>query len=262
MRLHSFRLAWALALLGAGLAGADTVTLRNGQAIDGTFLGATSRQVRIEVNGEVQAYDVGQVRSVFFADPSFGNPGDTPPPPARMTAVPTRPDYQDGVTIPADTAITVRMIDSVNSDTNRTGQTFMASLDEPIYVDGRSVAPRGAEVMTKLVYDQQAGKLQGRAVLTLALVSVKVNGRRVDMTSADVRRESDSQGAKSAKTVGGVTALGAIIGGIAGGGKGAAIGAGSGAVVGAGAAVMTSGEKVAIPSETRLTFRLQSPAQI
>ena len=61
----------------------------------------------------------------------------------------------------------------------------------------------------------------------------------MDMTSYDVRTESSSQGAKSAKTIGGTTALGAIIGGIVGGGKGAAIGKGSGAAVGTGAAVVT-----------------------
>jgi hypothetical protein len=216
------------------------------------FLGATSRQLRVEVNGEVQSYDVAQVQLVFFA-----NPTDTPPVPAA-----TRADASIGIAIPSDTAITVRTIDSVNSDIARTGHTFMASPDEPVCVDGGSVIPRGADVMPKLVYDQQAGKLRGRTVLTLALVPVKANGHWVDVTSTDVRRESDSQTAKSAQTVGGVTASGAIIGGIARGGKGAAIGAGSCAVAGAGATVMTSGEKVVIPSETRLTLRLQSPAQL
>jgi hypothetical protein len=62
--------------------------------------------------------------------------------------------------------------------------------------------------------------------------------------------------------IGGGAALGAIIGAVAGGGKGAAIGAGSGAALGTGAEVLTSGQKVKIPSETRLTFRLQSPVQL
>ena len=75
-------------------------------------------------------------------------------------------------------------------------------------------------------------------------------------------RTSSSRGARSAKVIGGTAALGALIGGIAGGGKGAAIGAGSGAVVGTGAEVLTSGQKVKIPSETRLTFRLQNPVQL
>ena len=57
--------------------------------------------------------------------------------------------------------------------------------------------------------------------------------------------------------MGGTAALGAIIGAIAGGGKGAAIGAVSGAGVGAAAQVITKGQTVKIPSESRLTFALR-----
>ena len=57
---------------------------------------------------------------------------------------------------------------------------------------------------------------------------------------------------------GGTAAVGAIIGAIAGGGKGAAIGAGAGAAAGAGAQVVTKGQRVRIPSETRLTFVLDN----
>lgn len=53
--------------------------------------------------------------------------------------------------------------------------------------------------------------------------------------------------------------MGAVIGALAGGGRGAAIGAGSGAAAGTAAQVMTAGQKVKIPSETRLTFTLQNP---
>ncbi len=233
------------------IAGADTLTLRDGHAIEGTYLGGTSRQVRMEVNGEIRNFDVERVQSVFFASQETA----PPPPPAPQP-------MSGSIVIPADTMVTVRMVDSVNSDTAHTGQTFMASLDEPIVVNGTPVIPRGADVMTKLVYDENAGKMQGRTVLTLALVSVKVDNRWVDLTSSDVRTESGSQGQKTGKIVGGTAALGAVLGGIVGGGKGAAVGAVSGGAVGAGAAVATSGEKVTIPSETRLTFALKTPAQL
>jgi len=200
----------------------------------------------------------------------FSESGYQPPPPPRSSLRDPRDSGYDrtppppsaGITIPIDTTVKIRMVDSVNSDTSRLGETFRASLDEPVYVDGREVIPRGADVQTKLVTDQQSGKIEGRTVLTLALSTITVNGRPVDVTSTDVRTESSSRGARSAGVIGGTTALGAIIGAVAGGGKGAAIGAGSGAVVGTGAEVLTSGQKVKIPSETRLTFRLQSPAQI
>lgn len=233
---------------------ADTVTLRSGQTVQGTFLGGTSRQIRIEVEGNTQTFDLNDIQSITFGESGAGA--------MRTTGQALAAAAPDAAVIPADTAITVRMIDSVNSETSRMGQTYLASLDEPIVVGGRTLVSRGADVMTKLVADQNAGRLQGRTVLTMALVSIKANGRWVELSSADVRTESSSQGSKTAKTVGATTALGAVLGGIVGGGKGAAIGAGSGAAVGAGAAIVTSGEKVTIPSETRVTFRLQAAAAL
>ena len=267
-------------LLSAASAGwADRLTLKTGSVVEGNYLGGTARQIRMEVNGQVQTFNVDEVRAIGFKDgisgnqssyqggnppqypdsqqyPSNANQYPPPAPPARATAG----NYQNsGMMIPADTTITIRMVDSVNSETARLGQTFQASLDEPIYANGQQVVPRGADVLTKLVDDQRAGKLAGRNVLTLAIAQISINGRFVDVTSTDVQTSAGSQTARTTKIVGGTAALGAIVGAIAGGGKGAAIGAGSGAALGGAATVMTSGPKVKIPAETRLTFRLQSP---
>jgi hypothetical protein len=250
------------------LLSADTLVLRNGATVQGTYIGGDARQVRIDQNGDVRSYDIGQVQSVIFSDTGYQ---PAPPPassyPARGFAndranYPAPPQPVAGITIPVDTSVTIRMIDSVNSDTARLGQTFRASLAEPVYVNGREVIPRGADVVTRLVTDQQSGKIEGRTVLTLALSTITINGRTMDVTSTDVKTESSSRGNRSAGVIGGTAALGAIVGALAGGGKGAAIGAGSGAVVGTGAEVLTSGQKVKIPSETRLTFRLQNPVQL
>jgi hypothetical protein len=154
------------------------------------------------------------------------------------------------------------MIDGVDSEETRLGQTFRASVDEPVIVDGQTVIPRGADCVVKLVEDKESGKFAGRTVLTLALQQVMANGRMIDVTTGDVSQASGSRGARTAKVVGGTTAVGAIIGAIAGGGTGAAIGAASGAAVGGAAQVMTKGQRVKIPSETRLTFTLQQPANL
>ncbi len=260
-------------LPGGSMASADTINLRNGEFVQGTYLGGTARQIRLDVNGNIQTYDIGQVQSVTFSDPNF-QPTQAPnyqsgPLPgyqrdrAGYVAQPSNPPPGAvGLTVPVDTPVTVRMIESVNSQTSRLGQTFRASIDEPIFVGGQSVIPRGSDVLVKLVEDQQSGKIEGRTVLTLALVSINVNGQPIPVTSSDVKTESSSRGAKSAGVIGGGTALGAIVGALAGGGKGAAIGAASGATLGTGAEVLTKGQQVKIPSETRLTFRLQTPMQL
>jgi hypothetical protein len=155
------------------------------------------------------------------------------------------------------------MVDSVDSQRDYVGQTFQASLDEPVLDQGgRTLVPRGADVVIKLVDDVQSGKIEGRTVLTLDIVSLRVNGREVDVDTTAITQQSGSRTARSGKVIGGTAALGAIIGAIAGGGKGAAIGAGAGAGAGTVAQVATKGQRVRIPSETRLTFTLQQPVRL
>jgi hypothetical protein len=117
-------------------------------------------------------------------------------------------------------------------------------------------------VVVKLVDDKESGKLTGRTTLTLDLMSVKVNGRMVDVNTETVTEESSSRGARTAKMAGGGALLGTIIGAVAGGGKGAAIGLGAGAGAGAGAEILTKGQRVHIPSETRLTFALDNAVRL
>jgi hypothetical protein len=252
---------------------ADTLVLKNGNTITGTYLGGDSRTIRMTVGDRVESYSVGDVASV-----SFGS--DAPAPaaaPAAPAAAPQertvmRPEGQTapaspapnaaGIELPAGTTITVRMIDSVNSERDSIGQTFKASLDEPVMLNGDVVIPRGNDVLIKLVNQKQSGKIEGKTSLTLDAVWVDVNGRHVDVATGEVTEASGSRTAKSAKVIGGTAALGAIIGGIAGGGKGAAIGAGAGAGAGTVAQVATHGQQVKIPTETRLTFTLEQPVRI
>jgi hypothetical protein len=265
------------AMAFASFALADTVTMKDGRVIRGTYLGGSPRQVKIEVGDDIQTLDVTDVLRIEFTGsaPSAVNTPPPPlaplpqrsdlisPPPSADTAPqpPPPPVPNAGVLVPAGTNIVIRMIDGVDSEKNRTGQTFAASIDEPVMLNGQTVIPRGADAVVKLVDSKESGKLTGRAELTLDLMSVRVNGQMVDVNTQTVREESSSRGARTAKVAGGAAAVGAIIGAIAGGGKGAAIGAGAGGAAGAGAEVVTKGQRVKIPSETRLTFVLDSAVQ-
>jgi len=269
MRL--FSLAFALTFAAVGLA--DTIVMKDGRAIRGTFLGGSPRQVKIEVGDQIQTLDIGDISRIDFTQSAASVPNNAPPPqppgrsvivtppPAADLAVAPPPSY-GGVQLSAGTNIVVRTIDGIDSEVARVGQTFAASTDEPVMVNGQTVIPRGADVTLKLVDSKESGKLAGRSELTLDLVSVKVNGQMVDVNTQTVSRESSSRGARTAKVAGGTAAVGAIIGAIAGGGKGAAIGAGAGAAAGAGAEVVTKGQRVKIPSETRLTFVLDTAVNI
>jgi hypothetical protein len=251
-------------LLFAGLGLADTITLRDGRTVTGTYLGGDSRSVRVAVADRVDTFRVGEISSI-----SFGGEAASAPAAREERREERREEHAQvaeraqGPELASGTVLTVRMIDSVDSERDRVGQTFRASLDEPL-MDGRgnTLVPRGADVVVKLVDDQQSGKIEGRTVLTLDLVSLEVNGRPVEIDTQSVTEQSSSRGARSAKVIGGTAALGAIIGAIAGGGRGAAIGAGAGAGAGTVAQVATKGQRVRIPSETRLTFTLQQGVRL
>ena len=256
----------------AAFAAADTLTLKSGEVVRGQYVGGDARHVKIAQGDRVETYAIDDIATLEFGggggqrlqnndqdreryrDRDRRDEGQLPPPPLAPS--------QTSAQIPSGTLLTVRMIDAVDSEQTRLGQTFRASIDEPVLVDGQTVIPRGADAVVKLVEDRQSGKIQGKTVLTLSLMQVMANGRMIDVNTGDVSQASGSRGARSAKVIGGTAAVGAIIGAIAGGGKGAAIGAGSGAAVGTGVEVFTKGQRVKIPSETRLSFTLQQPAQL
>ena len=164
--------------------------------------------------------------------------------------------------VPGGSEIVVRLIDEIDSERSREGDTFKASLDEPLTVSSDVLAPKGADATVKLVQAKESGKLTGRTELTVQLVSVTISGKPVFFDTSSVSQASGSQGAKTAKTAAAVGAVGAIIGAIAGGGKGAAIGAGAGATAGAGSQVFLGGQRVRIPSETVLTFTTEAPVKV
>ena len=299
MRLFQFAVVFACATVLL----ADTVTLRNGRTVSGTYLGGTARTVRMEVGDRMETLDVSDVARIEFGGPAASssddrpvmrrydtssdqptlrradnsadtdrpvlrrsepdNPGILRPDPSASSTASAPAPPRGTVELPAGTNLVVRMIDGVDSQVNRVGQTFAASIDEPVRSPGGDVLiPRGADVVVKLVDSKESGKLTGRAELTLDLVSVKVNGQVVDVNTQTVSQQSGSRGEKTAKVAGGTAAVGAIIGAIAGGGKGAAVGAAAGGAAGAGAQVVTRGQQVKIPSETRLTFVLDNPVRI
>ncbi len=183
--------------------------------------------------------------------PTAAAPPPPPPPPQPKT-----------VEISSGTTITVRMIDSIDSSINHTGEIFRASLDAPIVVDNEVVVPAGTDVFVKLVQAKSAGRLAGRSELGLELVRMQFQGKPYALASAQYQQTGASRGKRTAETIGAGAAIGAAIGAIAGGGKGAAIGAGVGGATGTGIQVATKGQQVKIPSETKLDFRLEQPVEV
>jgi hypothetical protein len=187
-------------------------------------------------------------------------PENSPAPAAPQSSPAPQPRT---VTLPAGTNVVVRLAETLSPEQNYTGDTFRATLESPIIIDGFIIADKGSKVLGTITNAQRAGRVEGVSDLTLTLTEINTtDGQRVKIeTSTWDKKGLKSTGEDTAKIAGGA-ALGAIIGAIAGGGKGAAIGAGAGGAAGAGTVLATRGKTATLPIETRLTFRLTNPVTI
>ena len=187
----------------------------------------------------------------------------TPPAPvAAVPSTPPPPPPPKKVTIPSGTTLAVRLVDTIDSETSQQGQTFHATLDTPLAVDGDVVIPSGYNVEGHLVEVKSAGKFAGQSVVALQLDRISSGGKYYSLQTDQYRRQGSSRGKNTAAKVGAGAGIGAIIGAIAGGGKGAAIGAAAGGGLGGGVQAATKGQQIKLPSETVLNFTLQAPLTV
>jgi len=161
--------------------------------------------------------------------------------------------------VPAGTAIRVRMIDSLNSESIKAGQTFRGTLEQPIAASGKLIYPKGADVTGTVVAAHASGRLSGPGVLELILTSVRSGSYSTQMNVQPIRIQGESHTKSNVTKIGGGAAAGAILGALTGGGKGAAIGAGVGAAAGTGVAAATGKKEAKVESEALLTWTTAKP---
>jgi hypothetical protein len=190
-------------------------------------------------------------------------PPDNPAPAAPQPSSPAPQAQPHTVTLSAGTNIVIRLGETLSTEHNYTGDTFRATLESPIVVDGFIIADKGSKVLGKIVNAQKPGHVQGVAELILAVTEINTtDGQRVKVETSTWDKKAPKSTDEDAAKIAGGAALGAVIGAIAGGGKGAAIGAGVGGAAGTGAVIGTRGKTATLPIETRLTFRLANPVTI
>jgi hypothetical protein len=152
---------------------------------------------------------------------------------------------------------------TLSSDRVQTGQTFQATLDQPLVVDGFVIAERGARVEGRVIEAEEAGRVKGVSHLALELTRINTSdGQRVPISTSSYEKEGEQTRKSDAAKVAAGAGIGAALGAIFGGGKGAAIGAASGGAAGTGVVLTTRGKPVVLSSETRISFRLKAPVTI
>lgn len=236
-----------IALVFVTVAHADTLRLRSGQTLEGTFLGADTRQIKfLGPDGQPRTYALTDVGGITFASAPAPS---APPPPPKPTSV----------TVPAATTLLIRMVDSLDTSKAKTGQIFSATLETSLVANNVIVARKGTSVHGKVTHSENAKRMTGKSDLQLALSDNVINGVSHPIITSSFQEKGKSEGAQTAKKVAAGAGLGAAIGAIAGNaGKDAAIGA----VSGVGIAAVKKGEPIRVPSEMLLEFTLGQPTTL
>lgn len=173
-----------------------------------------------------------------------------------------KPEPPKPLVVPAGTVLTVRLGQAVGSKISSPGQTFTATLASAVSVDGKTAIPAGAAASGTVVDAKPLGRFKGGASLQLRLTSIAIGGSDRSISTSSVVRAETGKGKRTAVLAGGGAALGALIGGLAGGGKGAGIGALAGGGAGAGGAAFTGNKDVVLPAESALSFKLEQSIEV
>jgi hypothetical protein len=165
--------------------------------------------------------------------------------------------------IPSGTSVVASLGTRLTTDTNHTGDVFLATTIDPIVVDGKTVVPAGARIHGVLRDVVASGRTNGRAQMTLAFEQIEDSGGKAyDISAQPLTLQAASETSNDVAKIAAGGALGAIIGGIAGGGKGAVIGAGAGAGAGTVLMLATKGDEVELDQGQRLNVHMTSPTSI
>lgn len=257
---------------------------------DGYYGRANARTIPANLSrvvvGRINAADIVSNDPAARSRPNE-EPRYSPPPSAtvdRRSSEPTRPNdrttdsandrprntSRGPMVIPDGVQMKIRLIDQINTKTNREGDKFTATvLDPSEYAD--------AQIVGHIAKLNKSGKATGKTELVLAFDSIQMRNGSSGRLAAQVERIYESESVKSVdeegnvqsgsrtketatRTAGGAV-LGAIIGGIAGGGKGAAIGAAIGAGVGVGSVYVDGGKDLILEPGTEMLIRTAAPAR-
>jgi len=248
-----FIIAFVIAVCGFQLADtayADTLTLKDGQVLKGTFTGRTSDGVKFNVGGQVIEFKNENVQSL---DIDVGGAQEPAPAqqPASAPAEATQSAAQGGVTLPAGTRLVVRTDAPIDSRQHKAGHKFTAKLEADLVADGVVVASKGSTVYGQLVDAKKSGRLRGKSEMTLTFTDIMIKNQMKPISTSQIKAVTEETGKSTAGKVAGAAAIGGLVDGSSG--------AKTGAKVGVGASILTSGNQINIPAGTMLEFQLAAP---
>lgn len=187
---------------------------------------------------------------------------------AVMAAAQTSPS------VPAGTALMVKLETTLATFSNRVGDPFQGKLTQPVMVSGQVMIPAGATVEGRVTKVSEPRRISGKPTIGILPEAVIMpTGERyfLDATlidtnlgrGTDVNQEGQFKGSgrpegRDKIEIGGGTAGGMLIGGMIGGGPGVLIGG----VVGATSTTvhwLSKTRSAVLPAGTELTLELNRP---
>ena len=223
-----------------------------------------SKEGKVTLSGKVKTPAVQQkLEQMAREEPGTAGVDDqTSVEPEAMASPPSPPEEKPApqpIVVPVGTALTVKLGQALGSKSSQTGQTFLATLAQPVTVRGAAAIPSGSISSGTVVSAKAKGKIKGEGELVLTLTSITVKGKTYSIRTGTLDSTVKGKGKRTAVATGGGAAGGALIGGLAGGGKGAGIGALVGAGAGLAGGTMTGNKQIEFPAESALTFQLSAP---
>jgi hypothetical protein len=102
------------------------------------------------------------------------------------------PEPTTMVTVPKGTAISATVGQTLTSNKNHAGDTFAAKLTTPVQVEGKTVIPKGAKVVGRVV------KVKSKE-MKVTLASVELHGKSYELETNSVAQSAKKQAKNSPK---------------------------------------------------------------
>lgn len=176
------------------------------------------------------------------------------------------------VVLDEGTEFRVRLLQTLSTSRNERGDSVVAELIEPVTLDGDLALPEGTRLHGSITHLKRAGRIRGRAEMTLQFSEMELPNDQTIAAAATVvgieeradeevkegggTIQAPGEKGEDAKKVGTSAGIGALIGILSGGGSGAKTGAIVGGAVGLGGVLATRGSDLVLQTETELLVRL------
>jgi hypothetical protein len=165
--------------------------------------------------------------------------------------------------VPIGTPIKVQLNQSIRTSTHRSGQSFFATLKEPVVVGGKTLVQAGVPLIGLISQSRESGHFSRSALIELQLtLMIRSDGTTEPIITEPFSKTGQAHFLRNIGLISGGAILGAGLGNILRQIPGALIGIGFGGGTGAVLAYVTGKEDLFIKTGTDLDFKVARPLNV